>query len=70
MLGIKSPRLKEKLVKEYSQKDKEVKRRARKGRRNLVESLAIRAEEAAERQDVNMVYRIAKKKLTGSRRGS
>lgn len=58
---LKSPRLKEKLVKKYSQKDKEVKRRARKGRRNLVESLAIRTEEAAERQDVNMVYRIAKK---------
>lgn len=44
LLGTKSPRPKEKLVKEYSPKNKKANRSVGRDERKFVESLAIRAE--------------------------
>lgn len=48
LLNTKYPWLKEKLIKEYSQKDKKVNRSARKDKRKFIENLVIRTEDASE----------------------
>ena len=50
VLDAKSPTLKEKISKEYADKDKEVKNRARNDKRHFIDGLSIEAEEAAGRQ--------------------
>ena len=52
LLTSKSPRLKERLSREYSQKDKEVKRSTRVDKRTHIENLAEDAEAAARRKDM------------------
>jgi len=61
VLNTKSPRLLERVQKEYRQKDKEVKRSARQDKRAYVEKLAEAAEVAARRKDFKTVYKISKK---------
>ena len=61
LLTIKSPRLKERLSREYSQKDKEVKRSTRVDKRTYIENLAEDAEAAARRKDMKSLYQITKK---------
>ena len=58
LLTTKSPRLKERLSREYSQKDKEVKRSTRVDKRTYIENLA---EAAARRKDMKSLYQITKK---------
>ena len=52
-----SPRLKEKISRQYV--DKEVKNRNDK--RHFIDGLTTEAEEAADRQDMEMLYRITKR---------
>ena len=52
LLTTKSPRLKERHSREYSQKDKEVKRSTRADKRTYIENLAEDVEEAARRKDM------------------
>ena len=52
LLTTKSPRLSERLSREYSQKDKEVKRSTRVDKRTYIENLAEDAEAAARRKDM------------------
>ena len=60
VLNTKSPRLKENLQKAYSEKDKEVKRSARKDKRAYIDKLADDEEKAASKGDLNTVYKISK----------
>jgi endonuclease/exonuclease/phosphatase family metal-dependent hydrolase len=61
LLDTKSPRLKERITKEYSEKNKEVKTSARKDKRDYIERLAEEAEAAAEQGDMKTVYQNTKK---------
>ncbi|KAI0234485.1 hypothetical protein LSAT2_015232, partial [Lamellibrachia satsuma] len=61
LLTTKSPRLKERLSREYSQKDKEVKRSTRIDKRTYIGNLAEDAEAAARRKDMKSLYQITKK---------
>ena len=61
LLSTKSPRLKEKIAKEFSQKNREVKSGAKVDRRMYVEKLATEAEEAAMKNDLKSLYTITKK---------
>ncbi|KAL3877700.1 hypothetical protein ACJMK2_035366 [Sinanodonta woodiana] len=56
-----SPRLKDKITKEYRGKDKEVKKSARRDRREYAERLAKEAEVAAGKKDMKTVYQNTKK---------
>ena len=58
--STKSERIKEQLKLNYSEKDKEVKRRAKEDKKNYVEKLADEAEEAAANQDLKTLYKITK----------
>ena len=60
LLSAKSPRLKENLKRTYSEQDKEVKKSAKKDKKDYIERLATDAEEAAARQDMGTLYRISK----------
>ena len=60
----KSQRLKDRLQTLYLEQDKEVKRMARKHKKDFVEKLAEEAEHAAERRDLRSLYKITKS-LTG-----
>lgn len=60
-LDAKSPRLKERAVALYREKDKEVKKSARIDKRTYTDKLAQRAQRAAEMKDMKTVYQITKK---------
>ena len=60
-----SQRIKDRLEVEYQRKDKEVKKSARKDKRNYVEDLGSEADQAAIRGDFTTVYKITKQ-LIGS----
>lgn len=60
-LAAKSPRLKERAAALYREKDKEVKKSARKDKRIYTDKLAERAQRAAEMKDMKTVYQITKK---------
>ncbi|CAG2224915.1 unnamed protein product [Mytilus edulis] len=60
VLSTRSSRLKEQTQKEYAEKDKEVKKRARKDKRNHLEERAEEAEKAVARGDLSTVYKITK----------
>ena len=59
-LDAKSQRLKENISREYAEKNKEVKNRARNDKRHFTDGFASEAEEAAGRQDTKTLYRITK----------
>ncbi|CAG2240028.1 unnamed protein product [Mytilus edulis] len=61
VLSTRSSRLKEQTQKEYAEKDKEVKKRARKDKRNHLEERPEEAEKAAARSDLSIFYKITKK---------
>ena len=61
LLNAKSPRLKERLRREYSAKDKQVKSHARNDKRRFTENLATKAEEAARKKDMKTLYQISKR---------
>ena len=56
LLTTKSPSLKERLSREYSQKDKEVRKSARVDKRTYIENLAEVAEEVARRKGMKSLY--------------
>ena len=58
ILNTKS--IQERLQKEYSSKDKEIKRSARQDKRTYVDKLAEKAETAAQKGELSTVYRITK----------
>ena len=58
ILNKKSKRIQERLHKVYSSKDKEIKRSARHDKRAYVDKLAEKAETAAQKGELNTVYRI------------
>ena len=60
MLNAKSSRQMERTQQEYKNRDREVKRSARKDKRNFIEKLASEAEEAAEKREFSTVYKITK----------
>ena len=60
MLSAKSPRLKERIEGEYRSKDKEVKKSARKDKKDYVEKITTEAEEAARKRDMKTVYQTIK----------
>ena len=60
LLDAKSPRIQERLQSEYRQRDREVKKSARKDKRSFVDNLAKEAEEAAVRGEISTVYKITK----------
>ena len=60
ILNTKSMRIQERLQKEYSSKDKEIKRSARQDKRAYVDKLAEKAETAAQKSELSTVYRITK----------
>ena len=60
MLNAKSSRQIERTQQEYKNRDRELKRRARKDKRNFIEKLASEAEEAAEKREFSTVYKITK----------
>ena len=60
ILNTKSKRMQEHLQKEYSSKDKEIKRSARQDKRAYVDKLAEKAETAAQKTELSTVYRITK----------
>ena len=61
LLNAKSPRLVERAQKEYDDKNKEVKKSARRDKRAFMEEIAEEAEQAAYRGDLGTVYKITKK---------
>ena len=61
LLTTKSPKLKERLSREYSQKDKEVKRSTRADKSTYIENFAEDAEAAVRRTDIKSLYQITKK---------
>ena len=60
IINTKSKRIQERLQKEYSSKDKEIKRSARQDKRAYVDKLAEKAETAAQKSELSTVYRITK----------
>ena len=60
ILNTKSKRIQELLQKEYSSKDKEIKRSARQDKRAYADKLAEEAETAAQKGELSIVYRITK----------
>ena len=60
LLGTKSPRLHERLKTQYREANQKVKKLARKDKRDFVEEMASRAEEAAQRGDQGELYKITK----------
>ena len=60
LLNAKSSRQIERTQQEYKIRDREVKRSARKDKRNFIKNLASEAEEAAEKKDFGTVYKITK----------
>ncbi|CAG2230400.1 unnamed protein product [Mytilus edulis] len=60
VLSTRSSRLKEQTQKDYAEKDKEVKKRARKDKTNHLEERAEEAEKTAARGDLSTVYKITK----------
>ena len=60
ILETKSLRLKERISKEYREKDKEIKTSARRDKRNHIEKLAEKAEEAANKGDIATLYKITR----------
>ena len=60
ILNTKSKRIQERLQKEYSSKDKEMKRSARQDKRAYVDKLAEKAETVAQKSELSTVYRITK----------
>ena len=60
ILNTKSKRIQERLQKEYSSKDKEIKRSTRQDKRGYVDKLADKAETAAQKGELSTVYRITK----------
>ena len=60
LLNTKSPRLQQQIQKAYRSKDKEVKRSARSDKRSYIEELADKAEQAAARGEMSVVYKITK----------
>ena len=67
LLSTRSPRLKEQAQRDYSEKDKEVKRSARNDKRNYLQCRAEEAEKASIRDDLNTVYKITKELLAPSK---
>ena len=61
MLNAKSSRQIQRTQQEYKIRDREVKRSARKDKRNFIKTLASEAEEAAEKRDFGTVYKITKR---------
>ena len=60
ILNTKSKRIQERLQKEYSSKDKEIKRSARQDKRAYIDKLPEKAETAAQKGELSTVYRITK----------
>ena len=60
ILNTKSKRIQERLQKEYSSKDKEIKRSARQDKRAYGDKLTEKAETAAQKSELSTVYRITK----------
>ena len=60
ILNTKSKGIQDHLQKEYSSKDKEIKRSARQDKRAYVDKLAEKAETAAQKGELSTVYRITK----------
>ena len=60
ILETKSPRLKERITKEYREKEKEIKTSARRDKRNRIEKPAEKAEEAANKGDIATLYKITR----------
>jgi hypothetical protein len=61
LMNIKSPRLLERAKEDYRNKDKEVKKSARRDKRAFIEEVAEEAEQAARRGDMGTVYKTTKK---------
>ena len=61
LISTKSPQLKEQVQSQYREKDKEVKRSARKDKRAYLDNLAREAEHAASRGHFSTVYKITKR---------
>ena len=55
---VKSDRIKERLRKNYTDKDREVKKRVRADKRKTLEEMAEKAEEAAEKNEKGTLYKI------------
>jgi hypothetical protein len=66
LLHAKSERIRSQVQKEYSAKDREVKRNARKDKRAFVEQLAEEADKAAKRGDLSATHKITNR-LCGAR---
>ena len=60
MLNAKSSRQIERTQQEYKIRDREVKRSARKDKRDFIKKLASEAEEAAEKKDFGTIYKVTK----------
>ena len=65
LFSSRSPWLKENLKGTNSQQDKEIKKSAKKDKKDYVDRLATDAEEAAARQDIGPFYRITKSLIGG-----
>ena len=61
LFNTKSTRLQEQVHKAYKSKDKKVKRSARSDKRSYIEELADKAEQAAARGEMSVVYKITKR---------
>ncbi|XP_078381429.1 uncharacterized protein LOC144664193 [Oculina patagonica] len=68
--STRSERVKDRCRKKYQELDKEVKRMAKRGKKDYVENLAEEAEEAAARQDLKTLYTISKTLRGGYRSGN
>ena len=55
---VKSDRIKDRLRKDYIDKDREVKKRVRADKREMLEEMAKKAEEAAKKNEMGTVYKI------------
>ncbi|KAL3875419.1 hypothetical protein ACJMK2_033367 [Sinanodonta woodiana] len=69
LLDSKSPRLKDKISKEYRGKDKEVKKSASRDRKEYTERLAKEADVAAGQKDMKTVYQNTKTKQKKTLKG-
>ena len=61
MLCTKSPRLLERIQEAYREKDRQVKKSAKRDKKAFVEDMADRAEQAAARGEMSHIYNITKK---------
>ena len=61
MLCTKSPRLLERIQEAYKEKDRQVKKSAKRDKRAFVEDMADKAEQAAARGEMSTIYNITKK---------